>query len=109
MRATYIQVVAGYHGEMALDRQAFKKKFYTTRQYICEDDKEFNDALTEQDINTELYTQTLNSPDVNLLDLGFFRAIQSFNDTVQSCFNQIILNYGDNDYNIEHISKKKLE
>ena len=28
----------------------------------------------------ELYTQAANSPDVNLLDLGFFQAIQSFND-----------------------------
>ena len=106
---------------------------------ICEDDKEFNDALTEQDIDTKLYTQTPNSPDVNLLDLGFFRAIQSFNNaspkneeeliqlvqdayenylqhklnqtwqTLQSCFNQIILHHGDNDYSIEHISKAKLE
>ena len=80
-----------------------------------------------------------NSPDVNLLDLGFFRAIQSFNDaapkneeeliqsvqdaymnylrkrlnrtwlTLQSVFNQIILCNGDNDYNIEHLSKEKLE
>ena len=69
----------------------------------------------------------------------FFRAIQSFNDvspknkeefiqsvtkaydnylqhklnctwlTLQSCFNQIILHLGDNDYSIEHISKEKLE
>ena len=36
--------------------------------------------MMEQDINAQLYTQTLNSHDVNLLDLGFFRAIQSFND-----------------------------
>ena len=48
--------------------------------HIPEDDKEFNNALMEQDIDTKLYTQTPNSPDVNLLDLGFFRAIQSFND-----------------------------
>ena len=38
---------------------------------ICEDDKEFNNALMEQNINAELYTQVANSPDVNLLDLGF--------------------------------------
>ena len=87
----------------------------------------------------KLYMQTLNSSDVNLLDLGFFRAIQSFNDalpkneeeviqsvqdtyenypqyklnrtwlTLQSCFNQIILHHRDNDYSIEHISKAKLE
>ena len=28
---------------------------------------------------------------------------------LQSVFNQIILNHGDNDYNIEHLSKEKLE
>ena len=93
----------------------------------------------EQNINAVLYMQTLNSPDMNLLDLDFFRAIQSFNDTaprneeeliqsvsmtyknylqhmlnhtwltLQSCFNQIIIHKGDNDYNIEHLSKEKLE
>ena len=52
----------------------------SVKTHICEDDEEFNNALMEQDIDTELYMQTLNSPDVNLLDLGFFRAIQSFND-----------------------------
>ena len=81
----------------------------------------------------------MNSPDVNLLDLGFFRAIQSFNDaapkneedliksvqlaynnyprtklnrtwlTLQSVFNQIILCNGDNEYDIQHLSKEKLE
>ena len=95
--------------------------------------------MTEQEIDTKLYMQTPNSPDVNLLDLGFFQAIQSFNDalpkneeeliqlvqdayknylwhklnqtwlTLQSCFNQIILHHGDNNYNIEHILKAKLE
>ena len=108
------------------------------KNHICEDDKEFNNALTVHEIDAKLYTQTLNSPDVNLLDLGFFRAIQSFKDaspkneaeliqsvqdayenysrhklnrtwlTLQSCFNQIILHHGDNDYSIEHISKAKL-
>ena len=50
------------------------------KNHICEDDDEFNNAWMEQDIDAKLYTQTPNSPDVNLLDLGFFRAIQSFND-----------------------------
>ena len=44
----------------------------SAKSHIGEDDKEFNDALTEQDINMELYTQAAYSPDVNLLDLGFF-------------------------------------
>ena len=43
---------------------------------------EFNDTLAAQDINAELNMQAANSPDVNLLDLEFFRAIQSFNDAM---------------------------
>ena len=34
----------------------------------------------EKDIHAKLYMQAANSPDVNLLDSRFFRAIQSFND-----------------------------
>ena len=109
------------------------------KNHIREDDEEFNNVLMEQEIDAKLYTKTLNSPDVNILDLGFFRAIQSFNNaspkneaeliqsvqdayenylqhklnwtwlTLQSCFNQIILHHRDNDYSIEHISKAKLE
>ena len=52
------------------------------KNHIHEDDKEFNNTFMEQDIDAKLYMQTLNSPDVNLLDLGFFRAIQSFNDAL---------------------------
>ena len=89
----------------------------------------------EKGINGELYTQAANSPDMNLLDLGFFRVIQSFNNaalkneeeliqayenylrnkinhtwlTLQCCFNQIIKNNGGNDYKIDHISKERLE
>ena len=45
------------------------------KNHICEDDKLFNDALEENGVNAELYTQSANSPDVDLLDLGFLRAI----------------------------------
>ena len=106
---------------------------------ITADDNEFKEALNAQEINAELYTQAANSPDVNLLDLGVFQAIQSFNDaapknkeeliqsvhdaytdypgkrlnctwlTLQSVFNQIILCNGDNNYNIKHLSKEKLK
>ena len=109
------------------------------KNHIREDDKLFNDALEENGVNAELYTQSMNSPDVNLFDLGFFRAIQSFNDavlrneeeliaavcdaydkypkekinqtwlTLQCCFNKIITDHGDNDYHIDHIAKEKLE
>ena len=109
------------------------------KSHISADDNEFKEALNAQEINAELYTQAVNSPNVNLLDLGSFQAIQSFNDvvpkseeqliqsvhdaythyprkrlncmwlTLHSAFNQIILCNGDNDYNIEHLSKEKLE
>ena len=107
--------------------------------HISWDDKLFNDELVDNGINATFYTHAVNSPDVNFLDLGFFRAIQSFNDTapknekeliepvskaynkypchkinqtwltLQCCFNQIITHHGDNDYNIDHIVKEQLE
>ena len=52
------------------------------KNHISEDDKVFKDALMEKGINTKLYMQAADSPDVNLLDLRIFRAIQSFNDTM---------------------------
>ena len=109
------------------------------KSHINTDDEEFRQAIQDQELNAGLYTQAANSPDVNLLDLGFFRAIQSFNDaapkneeeliqsvqlaytnyprtrlnwtwlTLQSVFNQIILCNGDNEYDIQHLSKEKLE
>ena len=127
---------------MAEEGQAFKGNIYPTRwskNHISEDDKVFKDTLMEKGINGKLYTQAANSPDINLLDLGVFRAIQSFNDTapkneeeliqlvsvayesypwnkinhtwltLQCCFNQIIMHNADNNYNIDHISKEKLE
>ena len=35
-------------------------------------DEEFREAIQDQELNAGLYTQAANSPDVNLLDLGFF-------------------------------------
>ena len=110
-----------------------------TKSHISTAGNEFKEALNAQEINAGLYIQAANSPDANLLDLGFFQAIQSFNNvtpkneeeliqsvqaaytnyprkrlngtwlTLHSVFNQIIQCNGDNNYNIEHISKEKLE
>ena len=43
------------------------------KSHINTDDNEFKEALQDQEINAGLYTQAANSPDVNLLDLGFFK------------------------------------
>ena len=41
------------------------------KTHISCDDKLFNDALVDNGINATLYIQAVNSPDVDLLDLGF--------------------------------------
>ena len=121
-----------------LSRKTFIQQDRAKTHISC-DNKLFNNALVNNGINATLYTQAANSPDVNLLNLGFFRAIQNFNDTapkneeelieegsmvydkypchkinrtwltLQCCFNQIIMHHGDNDYNIDHIGKEQLK
>ena len=49
----------------------------SVKNHSHEDDEEFNTALMEQDINAKLYTQTPNSPNVNLLDLGFLEPFRA--------------------------------
>ena len=109
------------------------------KSHILEDDVEFKEAVDEIGLNLTMFTQSPNSPDTNILDLGFFRAIQSFNDdcpaneeeliksvekaygeypycklnrvwlTLQSCLNMIIENDGGNDYKIPHMGKESME
>ena len=109
------------------------------KSHILENDVEFKEAVDEIGLNLTVFTQSPNLPDTNILDLGFFRAIQSFNDdcpaneedliksvektyaeypyrklncvwlTLQSCLNMIIENDGGNDYKILHMGKESLE
>ena len=109
------------------------------KSHILDDDKEFKEAVDDIGLNLTVYTQLPNSPDTNILDLGFFRAIQLFNYdcptneeeliksvekaygeypmrklnnvwlTLRSCFNMIIENDGGNDYIILHMGKESLE
>jgi hypothetical protein len=113
------------------------------KAHIPENDAWFTESLDELKsavgLEATLYTQPANSPDVNVLDLGFFRAIQSANDevskdelqliehvkkafdnypkekinhvwlTLQSCYNSIIDANGGNDYKIPHMGKERLE
>ena len=109
------------------------------KSHILDVDEEFKEEVDDIGLNLTVYTQSPNSPDTNILDLGFFRAIQSFNDdcpaneeeliksvekaygeypmrklnhvwlTLQSCFNMIIENDGGNDYKIPHMGKESLE
>ena len=109
------------------------------KSHILEDNMEFKEAVDEIGLNLTVFTQLPNSPDTNILNLGFFRAIQSFNDdcpaneeeliksvekaygeypfcklncvwlTLQSCFNMIIEDDGGNDYKIPHMGKESME
>ena len=111
----------------------------SAKSHILEHDMEFKEAVDEIGLNLTMYTQSPNSPDTNILNLGFFRAIQSFNDdcpaneeeliksvekaygeyplhklthvwlTLQSCLNTIIENGGGNNYKIPHMGKESLE
>ena len=47
-----------------------------TKSNILDDDEEFKEAVDDIGLNLTVYTQLPNSPDTNILDLGFFRAIQ---------------------------------
>ena len=109
------------------------------KSHILEDDVEFKEAVEEIGLNLTMFTQAPNLPDTNILDLGFFRAIQLFNDdcpdneeeliksvekaygeyplhklnyvwlTLQSCLNKIIENDGGNNYKIPHMGKESLD
>ena len=109
------------------------------KSHILEDDVEFKETVDKIGLNLTVFTQSPNSPDTNILDLGFFRAIQSFNDdcpaneeeliksvekaygeypyrklnrvwlTLQSCLKMIIENDGGNDYKILHLGKESLD
>ena len=109
------------------------------KNHISENDQAFNDTLTEKGTNAKLYTQAANSPDINLLIWAFsepsrfsMMPLQKHKEelvelvsmaydnyhrnktnqtwlTLQCCFNQIIMNNRDNDYNIDHTTKENLE
>ena len=109
------------------------------KSHILEDGMEFKEVVDEIGLNLTVFTQSPNLPDTNILNLGFFRAIQSFNNdcpaneeeliksvekihgeypmcklnyvwlTLQSCLNMIIENDGGNDYKILHMGKESLE
>ena len=109
------------------------------KSHILEDDEDFTEAVDEIGLNLTMYTQLPNSPDTNILDLGFFRTTQLFNDdcpaneeeltksvekaygeyplcklnhvwlTLQSCLNMIVENDGGSDYKIPHMGKESME
>ena len=79
------------------------------KSHILEDDTEFKAAVQQIGLNLTVFTQSPNLPDTNILDLGFFRAIQSFNDAVPENEEELIIEHdGGNDYKIPHMGKESL-
>lgn len=108
--------------------------------HIAEDDPAFVAAATEGLWNISLLTQSPKSPDLNVLDLSFFQALQSHQWrngfantldelivrvqqayemfeprtldfaflTLQCCVDDVLCNYGDNDYEIRHMGKEAM-
>ena len=60
------------------------------KSHILDDDEEFKEAVDDIGLNLTVYTQLPNSCDTNILDLGFFRAIQSFNDDLPANEEELI-------------------
>ncbi|XP_074300456.1 uncharacterized protein LOC141631721 [Silene latifolia] len=70
------------------------------KPHISGKDKEFKEAATSDGFNIILEQQPANSPDSNILDLGFFRSIQSLQDenpakTVEELVKNVIQSYED--------------
>jgi hypothetical protein len=108
------------------------------RCHINENDSEFCQIAKEDGFDIRLMCQPPNSPDLNILDLGFFRAIQSLQHketpksidelieavmkafesfletnkiflTLQTCMKEIMKAKGSNKYDIPHIKKDILQ
>jgi hypothetical protein len=50
------------------------------KPHILSDDADFQEAVAQSDLNIQLVQQPPNSPDMNVLDLCFFRSLQSMTD-----------------------------
>ncbi|GMJ01565.1 hypothetical protein HRI_003825700 [Hibiscus trionum] len=78
------------------------------KPHIDIDDEQFLQAASVGDFNFQLFFQPPNSPDLNVLDLGYFRAIQSLQHQ-ESPTNIDELVNGANNYRLPHMGKERLE
>jgi hypothetical protein len=101
------------------------------RAHVLPNDPAFLEAVAATGLDIRLMQQPLNSPDMNVLDLGFFRSIQSLTDyrspttieelihdvenlnrvflTLQMCMKEVMRIGGGNRYRNPHMNKRRLE
>ena len=60
-----------------LNLSSIFNKIYNAKTHIDPNDKEFCEAVQQSGLDIKIRCQPANSPDLNVLDLGFFRAIDS--------------------------------
>ncbi|XP_057811364.1 uncharacterized protein LOC131025581 [Salvia miltiorrhiza] len=75
------------------------------RPHIKDSDPEFRAAATQDGFNIVLVQQPPNSPDCNVNDLGWFRAIQSLQEETTCNSIDELLKTGHNNYKIPHMGK----
>ena len=76
--------------KMAMNNGRIQLQQDGAKSHILDDDEEFKEAVDDIGLNLTVYTQLPNSPDTNILDLGFFRAIQLFNNDCPATEEELI-------------------
>ncbi|KAK8636943.1 hypothetical protein V6N13_064376 [Hibiscus sabdariffa] len=89
------------------DKRIFIQKD-NAKPHIDIDDEQFLQAASLDGFNFQLFFQPPNSPDLNVLDLGYFRAIQSLQHQESPTTIDELVN-GGNNYKLPHIGKQKME
>jgi hypothetical protein len=81
----------GGHKNLEEKLSTFSK--ITPLSHVSENDKEFTNAVARTGLDIQLINQPVNSPDLNVLDLGFFNSLQSLSyDTVSRNLDDLIQN-----------------
>ncbi|KAK8558492.1 hypothetical protein V6N13_103666 [Hibiscus sabdariffa] len=78
------------------------------KPHIDIDDEQFLQAASLDGFNFQLFFQPPNSPDLNVLDLGYFRAIQSLQHQESPTTIDELVN-GGNNFKLPHIGKQRME
>ncbi|KAL6557050.1 hypothetical protein OROHE_006926 [Orobanche hederae] len=80
-----------------------------TRPHIKDDDHDFRQAATMYGFNMSIVFQPPNSPDTNVLDLGFFRAIQSLQvETVARNVDELLTAVDSSFKTLSHVALNKV-
>jgi hypothetical protein len=75
------------------------------RPHILPNDPDFLKAVKQTDLDIRLMQQLPNSPDINVLDLCFFRSLQSLTDNHAPSTNKELIDNVEEEYNNYEVDK----